>query len=271
MGGCGQGGDHQPADSPEPDPQPSGRPAQSPACRGREAGPAVLALQSGLPFTSANFLCVNGGEASCYSFYEDTLGLLPASREGMWATEGAPPPANPGAGAGPQPPDCPEEGLEGWLWGSRGPGAQGRPCPGTVAQRGSRGGGHPTKPSPASKAGRGGHRCWTLPEPPETQRGGVPGQGAPSFFPSGPKNSPGEIYEQLLQSLPCSSLTLLKPHSSAIAPPASTLSPPAPPGASPSGPKCLLPSRGVRRTVGRVPSHQPEPAGTPVGPGRLAG
>lgn len=40
-------------------------------------------------------------------FYEDTLGLLPASREGMWAAEGAPPPANPGAAAAP--------GIEGCL------------------------------------------------------------------------------------------------------------------------------------------------------------
>lgn len=34
-------------------------------------------------------------------FYEDTLGLFPASREGMWAAQGAPPPANPGAAVAP--------------------------------------------------------------------------------------------------------------------------------------------------------------------------
>lgn len=53
-------------------------------------------------------------------FYEDTLGLLPASREGMWAAEGAPPPANPGAAATPGLLER-REWKTGWerLWDSR--------------------------------------------------------------------------------------------------------------------------------------------------------
>lgn len=83
----------------------------------------------------------------------------------------------------------------------------------------------------------------------------MPGQGAPSLLSLRAQNSPGEILrEQLLQSLPCSSLTLLKPHSSAInrLPPRSAHRPLW--GQPPLGPDASFRAAGGARTVGRVPS-----------------
>lgn len=209
-------------------------------------------------------------------FYEDTLGLLPASREGMWATEGAPPPANPGAGAATAP-RLPEGGagrLAVGLQGPRGPGAQGPSCPGTVAQarEAPRGGWTPPpNPSPASKSRERGTGAGLCLSPQRHREECARTRGTVPSFPQGPEFSRRDrtratapVTPMLLSHSPEASFKCHKP-------PASTLSPPAPLGPAPSGPRCLLPSRGGCADCWKGPLPTSPRHETPVGPGRLAG
>ena len=162
-------------------------------------------------------------------------------------------------GGWPWPPDCRREGLKGLLREAAGlQGLMGRPAQGQQpGQEGSQGRvDTPANPRPASENRWEGHRCWPLPELPETQSGGTPGQWALSLPSLGAQNPPGEILrEQLFQSLPCSSLSLPEPSFKSHKPPASTPSLLAPLGPAPSAQ--LLPSelRGVRGLLEGSPPH----------------
>lgn len=206
-------------------------------------------------------------------FYEDTLGLLPASREGMWATEGAPPPANPREGVATAP-RLPEGGAERLAVGGCGaPGAHGPSCPGTVGQarKAPRGGWtpHQTLGQLLRIGGRatGAGLCLS----PEKHGVGVrQDNGHCPFLPSGPRILQERSYESNWSSHSHGPLSAFqKPHSRTT-----NRLPPRPARrplwAQPPRPSCLLLSCGGCAGYWKGPLPTSPRHGTPAGPGRLA-
>lgn len=177
-------------------------------------------------------------------FYEDTLGLLPASREGMWAAEGAPPPANPGAAVAPGLLEG-RQWKAGWerLWDSR---------LATLARDTARPGEEeisPLNPGQAPACRRNSHGCLPLLESPKIRI-----WGSPRTLQKGSLKSPSShTYPLQLRSLihePQTSCLYTQPMGPLLVP-------------AGLGPNCLWASVGVG-AVGMIPS----PPAQGVGPAR---